>query len=653
MDTLTQTTPLVARVLVDTGLPHLDHAFDYAVPDALAAMVRPGIRVRVRFAGRRLDGYVVGVGDHSDAPRLSVLSGVVSDEVVLPPASVELIRAVADHYAGTFGDVARLAIPPRHATTEKAAASAPVGPGPVDTSPGPWTSYPDGDRFLRALDEGLPVRVAWQVVPAASAAGAWTVGLAAAAARCVAQGRSAVLVVPDATDLDELLAAVTAVVPAGLVVRQSADLGPAARYRAFLAGLRGTARVVVGTRAAVFAPVHDLGLLAVWDDGDDSHADPRAPYPHVREVAALRATQQQCALLYAGYARTAELQAWVERDWLVPIALPPARTRRLAAAVRVASDTDRAQDRDPAARGARLPHDAFAAIRQGLTAGPVLVQVPHAGYVGRLRCRDCGQAAVCACGGPLAVAAGSIPTCRWCGRLQTAWACPVCGCHELRAGVVGAARTAEELGRAFPAVTVVKAGEGRSPEVPDGPCLVVSTPGAEPSAPTGYAGAVLLDGAALLARDDLRAAEEALRRWLAVVALVRPGDEGGRVCLVAPAADRSVQALVRLDPAGAAARELAERRSAGYPPAVRMAQVDGHPLALFQAAATLADEGLEVLGPVEGPPAPDGEPRSRMLVRCPRSDGARLAATLRTIAAGRSARKDPLPLRFRVDPAQL
>ena len=60
----------------------------------------------------------------------------------------------------------------------------------------------------------------------------------------------------------------------------TADLGLAQRYRSFLALSRGAVRIVVGTRAAAFAPVHDLGLVALWDDGDDLYADQHAPYPH-------------------------------------------------------------------------------------------------------------------------------------------------------------------------------------------------------------------------------------------------------------------------------------------------------------------------------------------------------------------------------------
>ena len=77
--------------------------------------------------------------------------------------------------------------------------------------------------------------------------------------------------------------------------------------------------MVAGTRAAVFAPVADLGLVAVFDDGDDLLAEPRAPYPHAREVLMLRSAARPCALLVGGFARTAEAQLLVESGWARPI----------------------------------------------------------------------------------------------------------------------------------------------------------------------------------------------------------------------------------------------------------------------------------------------------------------------------------------------
>ncbi|MGH4026623.1 MAG: primosome assembly protein PriA, partial [Pseudonocardiaceae bacterium] len=96
----------VARVCVDTPLAHLDRPFDYQVPADLDATAIPGVRVRVRFAGRLLDGWLLERVEHSDHPgRLGWLERVVSAEPVLSPQIAALARAVADRCAGTMSDV--------------------------------------------------------------------------------------------------------------------------------------------------------------------------------------------------------------------------------------------------------------------------------------------------------------------------------------------------------------------------------------------------------------------------------------------------------------------------------------------------------------------------------------------------------------------
>jgi primosomal protein N' (replication factor Y) len=110
----------VARVLVDTPLAHLDRPFDYAVPASMADTAVPGARVKVRFAGKALDGFVLARADQTEhTGTLTPLQRVVSPEPVLRPAVAELAGVLAERYAGTRSDVLRLAVPPRHATTER------------------------------------------------------------------------------------------------------------------------------------------------------------------------------------------------------------------------------------------------------------------------------------------------------------------------------------------------------------------------------------------------------------------------------------------------------------------------------------------------------------------------------------------------------
>jgi primosomal protein N' (replication factor Y) len=125
---------LVAQVAVDVPLAHLDRPFDYAVPEDMAADVRVGCRVRVRFAGQLVDGVVLGLTDRTaHEGTLAPLAKLVSAEPVLTDDVAVLARAVADRWAGTLPDVLRLAIPPRRAAAEKREpAPRPAPPPPPD-----------------------------------------------------------------------------------------------------------------------------------------------------------------------------------------------------------------------------------------------------------------------------------------------------------------------------------------------------------------------------------------------------------------------------------------------------------------------------------------------------------------------------------------
>lgn len=651
----------IARVLPMLSVPHLDREFDYLVTADQSDDAQPGVRVRVRFHGRLVDGFILERRTDTDHPgKLARLDRVVSAEPVLTPEIYRLVEAVAARYAGTRADVLRLAVPPRHARVERETPTAPTQPLVAAVDRTRWESYERGGQFLTALAESRAARAVWQALPGDP----WPDRFAEAAAQAVQAGRGVLAIVPDQRDVDALWRAATASLGESSVVALSAGLGPAARYRRWLAALRGSARMVIGTRSAVFAPVTDLGLVMVWDDGDDTLAEPRAPYPHAREVAMLRAHQMRCGALIGGYARTAEAHALVRNGWAHDIVATRPVVRARTSRVVALDDSGYADERDPAARTARLPSVALRAARSALEGGaPVLVQVPRRGYVPALACGRCRAIARCRhCTGPLSLPEAGSAVCRWCGRVDPALRCPRCGSDAVRAVVVGARRTAEELGRAFPGATVITSGgDGVVAEVADRPALVVATPGAEPRAPTGYGAALLLDSWALLGRQDLRAAEDTLRRWLAAAALVRARGDGGVVVVVAESSIPTVQALIRWDPVGHAEAELAARTEVGLPPSVHIAALDG----TAEAVEALLDhselpDDAERLGPVELPPgarrpagvAPDA-PVIRMLVRVRREHGLALAAGLRRAVGVLSARQDHEPVRVQIDPLHI
>lgn len=470
-----------------------------------------------------------------------------------------------------------------------------------------FSDYENGAEFIEDVAAGAATRAVMTVLPG-HLEHTWADVLATALAAAAVSGRGAIAVVPTAKNLDLLEAALAERLPADSFVRLGSDSTPHTRYHGFVKARLGQVPVVIGTRAAAYAPVANLGLVVCWDDGDSSLVEQRAPYCHARDVLLLRASAENTAALFAGFSMSSEAARLVRTRWASHVRAPRALVRDYSPRI-FSTGSEFELARDPLAAMARIPHLAFEHARRALARGPVLVQVARSGYIPSFSCERCRMPARCGeCSGPLSVASGSsVPSCSWCGHLAQQWRCSECGFTHWRYSAAGATRTAEELGRAFPNVPVISsAGDHVRASVGPEPALVVATPGAEPVAFGGYAAALLLDADKMLRFDSLRAPEAALRRWLNAAALVRPAALEGTVVTTASPSPVE-QALVRWDPAWFAREELEERAQTGLPPAVRTAAVTGAEADVrafmeeFLGSSVLEErvrEQLRIVGPV-------------------------------------------------------
>jgi len=609
---------LVARVLIDSPLPQLDHLFDYRIPEELKDVALPGVRVRVPFrsGGRIIDGYLIEVIDASTAPSdqfsgtLSPLDAVVSAAQVLTPEVWALARRAADRAAGNASDIIRLAVPPRQVRVEKAWLAAPSPVEPVETSPvepvetpsaagrsltlPAFLGYPTGRLDTVIVDRQ---RVAVGAIPEliqladGTTIGRWAQTLAELGIATLATGKSAILCVPDYRDQDQVQAALDHLAPSGSASRVDARQSNPDRYRAFLACLGSEPRIILGNRSAVYAPAASLGLIALWDDGDPLYAEPLSPYVHARDAALVRREEADCSLVLLSHSRSVEVQRLVELGWLNEVHPATNRHPRII-------PTDFQSESDQQARAARIPTAAWNAAREALHLGPVLVQVASPGYAPMLACQTCKKAARCtACQGPLGLtSARAVPACRWCGALAAAWTCLHCEGNKLRVVTMGTGRTAEELGRAFPGARIIIAdGEHSIQELGSEPALVIATRGAEPIPVGGYRAILILDGERMLARESLRVGEDCLRWWSNAAALAAPG---APVVLVG-VGGALARALNAWQPEAFASSELADRRQLRFPPAVRVASVTGTAADVAAALSDLGESaGVDVLGPV-------------------------------------------------------
>ena len=672
--------PPIARVHLETGVPHLDRTFDYLVPEELGEQAQPGTRVRAKFGHQNLNGFIIDRLSKTDAQiQLQLLDKVLSPQPVLPQLNYRLCQQVAARFAGTVADVLRSAVPPRVASVDKQF-SVPKNTPAEDTveadapslnQPAPATVWeqakdlypPELANLGQRIVNGEHIR-ARVLTPQSFGSAGWPQYLSSVLATVKQAEKGAIVVVPDQHALNLLE---DTLVAAGFssddYARLTAEDGPTPRYRNYLRLVNGHTKIAIGTRSAVFAPVAEETVLIVVDDADQNHAEPRAPYWNTRDVGLLRAQLEDTSLIFVGSAPSVHTQRLVEIGYLEDF--QPLREKRAELYPRVIVAADEYyQEREYGPGSHRIPSVAWQIITRGLKKGPVLVQVARTGFIPAVRCTRCGTQARCReCTGPLgyhdkaATESGAL-LCRWCGTHEHKPSCPECSSTVFKAAHRGAERTAEELGRAFANTSVISsAGEHIKTSISQKPVLVVATPGAEPVAPEGYAAVVLLDGNTMLAREGLDTPTDVFHRWSAAMALTKPHSDGG-LCVVTADPSPEVNILARLDIPGYFAAVYHQRQQPQLPPARRYATIDGSQVDvdayLEHVQSQLKDQEsqgtvLQLIGP--SPLDPEGE-KVRMLAFFSYRNGNAVTAALRGTKAAFSARKEYVdgPVRVRVDP---
>jgi len=657
----------VARVVVDSPLPHLDRPFDYLIPERLAGQVAVGSRVRVVFAGRLISAVVVELA-HEAAAGVRLLE--IKSAAKIPtfsPAALTLAQAVARRYAGGLWDVLRLMAPARVAALESRAWQVPDAANMSRTAAVWRERAAEWERDLPALP--TPERRVWAAPPTPARHQLPTHALLAQAAAWLGGGEpregqpadepgSVIVLVPDARALAALEATLADAGvprwthrggedpdhPAYAVLDNEA--GPTARYATYLGAMHGEVRLILGTRAAVLQPVPHLAGVVMWDDGSDTYAEPHAPYPHARTVAAMRAQDEGAGLLVAAYAPTVDAAALVAHGFAQAEVPSRAQMREAAPAVEVHDETRRAADGGAGRHW--MPPRVWRPLVQAAATAPCAIVVPRAGYVTAVACATCGAWAECPmCGSEVQVPRRDAPPrCRDGGHELLHWHCPECHSPQLRAVRQGVGAIVDQVRRMAPGLTVVESSAAAG-VLTDAPTagLVVATPGALPPAVGGYARLAVL-GADAVGLAGLGAEFVPLRWWLNAGALVRARAAGGVVDVVGEPLPLVRRALSTWDGWGAATEAYEERARLALPPWRRAVQVEGD-------AEALAVAGRVTVGGISlvEHAGVDVAPRAgSLVVMMRRADAQDVVDALRELVVARS-KAGLSPLRVRVDPS--
>lgn len=515
----------VARVVLDNPLPHLDRLFDYEIPEELDESCVPGVKVKVKFSNRNMEAWVVEkVALSSHHKKLSEISKVISNYPVLTPEVLTLSQIVADRFIGNLTDVLRFAIPPRQAKIEKA-------------------FHLDSTTKVNKEFKGDALHSSLTIPPCVDK----DLAIIESVKKISVQGKQSLILFPNIHLVEEFKNSLVLNEPGIKVQVLSAEQEPGIRYRSFLEILGGNADVVIGTRNAIFAPLQNLGLIAIWDDADENYFSQQSPYWNAREVAILRARLNGCDFISFGNCESVAINQLIKDKKISRIPFRDSDSKNYWPQVFTLDNLSA----DPIERTKRIPKKAWESIKEGLKSGNVLIQVPRLGYSSNLQCSSCRESARCnQCSGPLLTKQkDSAPECKWCGKVASGWRCRYCNSREFRISVVGQTKTVEELGKSFPGVNILTSGGATIiRNVEERNSIVVATPGAEPKTPNGYSAAILLDAYLLLGVPSLAASEEALRKWLHLFTLLKSEVDGGKVFITSESTNRVVQALIKHEP---------------------------------------------------------------------------------------------------------
>jgi primosomal protein N' (replication factor Y) len=486
------------------------------------------------------------LGATDDVPaRVLPIQRAVSPVRFFDEPMLALARAVSERYVTPLATVLGALAPPRVASEEHMTGAAERSPATEAPSVEPVSAaYVRGAELARAIVTGEGRR-RWTVRPAPEDEGALAVELVGAA---LAAGRSALVLVPEAAPVP---ATAARVVEAFGQARVALFLGGSQRerFRTWLRIARGEVDVVVGTRAAVFAPLRTaLGVIVVDRESHPAFRDERAPYYHARDVALLRADLDPARPVVALAATCASAET---AAMALPGVHPAHRRWPQVEVVRPG----------PEGRAPRLVQ-ALREVRRAF------VYAPNPGYGIAQVCRTCGSPAACAaCGGVLRASEGVVR----CIVCEAVGCCATCGGATFGIRRGGAERVEEWVGRTA-AVPVERPARPRLPRA-RGEILVGGPELVRDLGPADLDLVAILDADQAAARPGLGARERALTTWMEATGWARP--HGRAIVQSAHPSDPAVQALVRGNADRFHARERERRAAAGFPVGAAVFRVVG------------------------------------------------------------------------------
>ncbi len=572
----------IVRVALDVPLHRF---FDYLAPagDVLTA-ADIGLRVRVPFGRQAKIGVVVDLPEHSDfAPeQLKSVEAVLRDLPALPADWFRLCEFCAAYYQAPLGEVMISTLPAglRRIDPPKARAARRVAKTPAKQTP-PELTHEQLTALERiASDDEQNGGFRAYLLHGVTGSGKTEVYLRLVE-RALAAGRQVLLLVPEINLTPQLEARVAARFPDAGLTSLHSELTEAARTRNWRAALDGSARIVLGTRLAIFTPLPDLGLIVVDEEHDASFKQQDGMRYSARDVAVFRARERGIPIVLGS--ATPSLESWANatdtrtpaRYTLLTLRERAVTNARLPAVQRIDTRLEKLQD--------GLSGVLLRALGQRLERGEQsLVFLNRRGYAPVLTCTACGwisRCQRCAANLVLHLADGRL-RCHHCGfECRVPRACPTCGNQDIQPFGRGTQRIEAVLAERFPQARILrvdrdsaksrKQWEALVEQIHDGAADILV--GTQMLAKGHDFPRLTLVGAlgadAALFASDWRAPERLFAQLMQVAGRAGRAELPGEVLIQTQFPEHPLYAaLVRHDYPAFADAQLKEREQAGFPP---------------------------------------------------------------------------------------
>lgn len=445
----------IARIALDVPLHRY---FDYQVPSGVTLTPEDiGLRIRVPFGSRTKIGLLVELPHEADLPvdQLKPLEEILRDTPPLPQEWFELMYFCASYYQRPPGEVMLSALPAGLKRTVAKKARATKSVVRKNTSPHRPTLTEEQAVAVNAVISHAGYGAF--LLHGVTGSGKTEVYLRLIE-HCLSQHQQALLLVPEINLTPQLEERICARFPETPVVSLHSELTEAARSRHWKAAFNGTARIILGTRLAIFTPLPALGLIIVDEEHDPSFKQQDGVRYSARDLAVFRANQHRIPIVLGS--ATPSLESWANaaddkttaRYTLLTLKERAVATAQLPAVQRIDTRTEKLQD---GFSGALL-----AAISKRLQRGEQsLVFLNRRGYAPVLSCTQCGWISHCRrCAANLVVhlADGRL-RCHHCGfESRIPKACPSCGNQDIHAFGRGTQRIEEVLAHLFPTARILR-----------------------------------------------------------------------------------------------------------------------------------------------------------------------------------------------------